>query len=300
MSNISMVNGLPDIVSVQKRVYPLLYMGIVSTQPTRQPVATVYGLKRSVDTDDSSGWKPYKFRMDRWYSSVETIKLKTEISTEALSDMRSLGISELMITDHLADQIADDINKDILDKLDKISTVGDPISISSTALEFDKARELYSYIHHSIAELETQTGCTGTYVVAGGTAYGLLLASGMVRKIEGTNMSICDSGVFVANDKYSTTDYVTIGVKKKFGETELSSLVFSPYEINGEGGLSYQLVTTNPDSLNPVFGVMARYAITAAPLEDNASQRGANEIDWDNVTADMKTKLSVKRLINFV
>jgi hypothetical protein len=92
MSNISLSTGLPDIVSVQKRVYPLLLTSIVSTQPTTQPIATTYGLKRKVSTPDSSGWTKMKFTLDRWSSEVQSIKLKTEISTEALTDMKALGV----------------------------------------------------------------------------------------------------------------------------------------------------------------------------------------------------------------
>lgn len=299
MSNIAMETGLPDIVSVQKRVFPLLYSSVVSTQPTRQPIATVYGLKRKADPtvpDDGSGWTRYVFRMDRWSSAVETIKLKTDISLDAITDMRSLGISEELITDHLADQIATDINQDMLDKLNKISTIGAGVTIAAGDL-YTQSRNLYAYIHVEAAKLETETGATGTYIVAGGAVYGMLLATGWVEKVEGTNYSIAKSGLIVVNDKYSNTDYFITGVKQQYGDFELSSLVFSPYDYDGLSGLSYQLVTTDPKSFNKVFGVMARYSMTAAPLNDNADSTGAKDIDWDNITVDMKSPLSVYQAV---
>ena len=298
MSNISIETGLPDIVSVQKRVYPLLFLNAISTQPTKQPIATAYGLKRSVEQpDDGSGWRNFNFRLDRWFDSVSSNKLKTEISIEALTDMRALGLDETMITDHLADQISDDINQDLLAKLNEISTVGAGISVAAGE-DFDQARNLYASIHIDVAVLEGKTGCTGTYVICGGDTYGLMLASGMVTKVEGTNYSIAQSGLFVMNDKYSATNYVTIGVKKVFGETELSSIVFSPYDVDGSGGLAYQLKVTDPNSLNPVFGVIARYAVTAAPLEDNAQQSGnVQQIPWGAITADHRSELSITHVV---
>lgn len=296
MSNISLSTGLPDIVSVQKRVYPLLLTSIVSTQPTRLPVATAYGLKKEQEPDDASGWTKFKFRMDRWFSPVQSNKLKTEITNEAISDMNALGVSDTMITDHLADQIADDINQDLLDKLNKISSVGSSIAITSTD-KYNLGRILYAEIHSSVASLESKTGVTGTYVVCGGAVYGLLLGTGWVSKVQGTNFALTNSGLIVVNDKYSLTDYVIVGVKKQIGDLELSSLVFSPYDIEGDGGLSYNLKATDYQSLNPVFGVMARYAVTAAPLGDEAEQLGAKEIDWDNITANQKSDLSVYQAV---
>lgn len=300
MSNISFETGLPDIVSVQKRVYPLLITPIVSVQPTSLPIATTYGLKRIADVNDGSGWTQYKFRLDRWYSQVQSIKLKTEITTEAITDMKSLGLSDTFITDNLADQVADDINIDILDKLSKISTPGTGVTISLTDDDYVQARNLYAKIHVDIAALEAETGSTGSYVVCSSRVYGLLLGTGWVYKVEGTNYSLAKSGIVIVNDKYSSSEYYTVGVKKKFGDFELSSLVFSPYRFDEQdGGLSYQLVATDTNSLNKSYGLLSRYAITTAPLENNAAQNQVYEIDWNALTADHLSKLSIKRVVTF-
>ncbi|AGB07070.1 head vertex protein [Vibrio phage VH7D] len=280
---VSNSNGLPDIVSVQKRLYPLIFTQIVSEQPTTQPVATAFGFKSVAEADDASGWLPHGFRLDRWYAQVQSSKLKTEISLETIQDMQALGVNESIITDSIADQIADDINTNIIDALNSISTVGSAITLSGITNRFDKGRELYSLVHASAAEIEKSTGCTGTYIVAGGEAFGLLTGTGMATQIGDTSMYKCDSGLYLVHDKYATTDYVTIGVKKELGDYEISSLVFSPYNFDKatDAGIAYQYKTQDSKSFHPIYGVIARYALTVAPLEDN--QTGAVEIDWDNL-----------------
>ncbi|URQ03647.1 head vertex protein [Vibrio phage PVA23] len=279
---VSNSNGLPDIVSVQKRLYPLIFTQIVSEQPTTQPVATAFGFKSVAEADDASGWLPHGFRLDRWYAQVQSSKLKTEISLETIQDMQALGVNESIITDSIADQIADDINTNIIDSLNSISTVGSALTLAGTN-DFEKGQDLYAKVHVAAAEIEKTTGCQATYVVAGGDCFGLLTGCGVVQRIGDTNVYKAWSGLYIVHDKYATTDYVTIGVKKDLGDYEISSLVFSPYNFDKatDAGIAYQYKTQDPQSFHPIYGVIARYALTVAPLEDN--QTGAVEIDWDNL-----------------
>lgn len=285
-------NGLPDIVSVQKRLYPLIFTAIVSEQPTEKPVATAYGFKAIKESSDGSGWAPYGFKLDRWNTPVESSKMKTEISLEAIEDMISLGVNTDIITDSLADQIADDINTRIIDALNKISSEGDAITLSNDT-KFNKGRELYSYAHDAAAEIEKTTGCAGTYIVAGGKCFGLLTGSGLVARIEDSNIYECESGMTLVHDKYATSNYITVGVKKKMGDYEISSLVFSPYNFDKatDGGIAYQYLSQDPKSFHPVYGVISRFALTVAPMD--STQGSMNKIDWDDL-GDLKgsSKLS--------
>lgn len=283
MTSISLSSGLPDIVSVQKRVYPLIFTAIVSEQPTTQPIATSYGFKKMpADADDGSGWTHYGFRLDRWFSNVKSHKLKTDVSIELLTDLRSLGLGEEVVIDNLADQIADDINLDIINALNIVSTNGAAINIDGSTSKFNQGRQLYAEVHAIAAKMETTTGMVGTYVVGGGLGFELLLGSSHAERVPDTNTYILDSGMILVHDKFASTDYVTIGVKKKVGEFELSSIVFSPYDYTqgSSDGLAYQVIATDPLSLSPVYGVFSRSAITAAPIGQN--QQGVVEIDWDN------------------
>lgn len=290
----SNINGLPDLVSLQKKVYPLIATEIVSVQTTTQPIATAWGFKRILDTDDSSGWTRYKFRFDRWNSELESNKLKTDITVELIQDMASNGLPQGVITASLADQIADDINKDLFSKLKAISTVGDNYTIDSgTTDKYVVGRNVYGIIHNEIAKLETSTGLQGNYVLCGQPVLTALLGSGWVYKEDETDTFFrTRTGIKVINDKYSTDPYFVVGVKKRLGDIELSSLVFSPFDFNASGAFSYVLEALDPNSLQPAIGVLSRYAVTTAPLEDNATQNAFMVMDWDNITDEMKTKLS--------
>ncbi len=282
---ISLVKGLPDIVSVQKRLYPLIFTDIVSEQPTTQPIATAFGFTAIKDTDDSSGWESWKFKLARWSAEAKSSKKKTEISIEALQDMVSLGLSEDVVVESIADQIADDINKSIIDALKSISSVGSAVDVSTLDSKFFKGRELYSSIHLEIAKLEKTSGCQGSYVVVGGDAFGYISGSGLATRIGDTDVYLLESGVKMIHDKYATEEYFTVGVKKQLSDFEISSLVFSPYNFDGkvDGGIAYQYMAQDYASLNPVIGVISRYALTVAPLEED--QTGATTIDWDNLGA---------------
>ncbi|AGN30112.1 head vertex protein [Vibrio phage nt-1] len=280
---VSTSNGLPDIVTVQKRLYPLIFTEIVSEQVTKQPVATAYGFKAVSEADDGSGWTQFGFRLDRWYTEVKSSKMKTEISLETIQDLQALGVNTTIIAGSLADQIADEINTDIINALNGISTVGTALVLAGTT-DFDKGQDLYAKVHVSAAEIEKSTGCQGTYVVAGGKCFGLLTGCGVVKKISDTVYQAW-SGLYIVHDKYATSDYVTVGVKKELGDYEISSIVFSPYVFDSEteGAIAYQYKGTDPKSFHSVYGVISRYALTVAPLEE--TQTGAVEIDWDNLGA---------------
>ncbi|CAL9973049.1 major head protein [Vibrio phage D479] len=302
--SISTVNALPDIVSVQKRVYPLILTAVVSEQPTSQPLATAFGLTRTADTDDGSGWSSFNFRFDRWYTQVESTKLKSEISTELLQDMRAMGLDESVIEENLADEIADEVNKKILRSLDLISDSGTGITISAALDKFNQGRNLYTEVHARVAQLERDTGCTGTYVVAGGEAFDLLSGSSLAKKEEGTNHWRMKSGLILVHDKYSAINYINVGVKKVYNDFEISSLVFSTYDYMGatsagvQAPLAYNVIGQDPNSLHPIYGVIARYAITAAPIDAPAGGQGVQEIDWTAFDATkFQSKLSVKSTV---
>lgn len=297
----SNINGLPDLVSLQKKVYPLIATEIVSVQPTTQPIATAWGFKRIPDTDDGSGWTRYKFRFDRWNSELESNKLKTDITLELIQDMASNGLPQEVITTSLADQIADNINKDLFSKLKTISTVGDNYTIDSGA-GIDKyviGRNVYGIIHTEISKLETTTGLQGNYVLCGQPVLTALLGSGWIFKENDTDTFFrTRTGIKVINDKYSTEPYFVVGVKKQIDEIELSSLVFSPFDFDSTGSFSYLLEALDPKSLQPAIGVLSRYAVTTAPLENNTTQNTFITMDWDNITDEMKSKLSTIHTIS--
>ncbi|CAM0044011.1 major head protein [Vibrio phage F86] len=280
---VSIGNGLPDIVAVQKKLYPLIFTDIVSEQPTKQPIATAYGFKASEDTDDSSDWKAFKFTLDRWAAKVESTKLKTEISLETIQDLEALGLSVDLITESLADQVADDINTTIVESLNAISSIGTAFDVSTITNDFDKGRELYAKLHKESSAIEKSTGCQASYVIAGTDSFGLLIGSGMAKRVTDTNLYVLDSGMKLVHDKYATSEYITIGVKKPMGDYEISSLIFSPYNFDGDvdSGIAYQHLGMDPKSFHPVFGLIARFALTVSPL--GVDQTGVHEIDWDNL-----------------
>ncbi|WVX87513.1 major head protein [Vibrio phage EniLVp02] len=285
-------NGLPSVVSVQKKYFPLLIDKLVSVQPTKQPIATVYGMKRVEAPDDGSGWRTLEFTFDRWSSEVAAIKLKTPITLEVVQDMASMGISIDVVTEHIADHIADDINKDIFDKLRKIASRElTPVQVDQTLDEYNQARVMYAKIHAAAAKMERETGMTATYVLCSTEVYSKMLSSSFVTKSEDETYAVANSGLYVVHDKYSAPgdEYFVVGVKKRVGDSEMSALVYSTYDVD-ESILEYANPTIDPDSLQPIIPVLARYTVTAAPLENG--QRGLYVIDWDNITDAQRSQLA--------
>lgn len=251
-----------------------------------------------------------KFKVDKWQAKVKSRKLKTSLTVELAQDMEANGFNTTeMLDDILSTQMAEEINKDILQSLITVSSrykvegVTDKgiLDLSSITSSVEAGRNLYHYVCDMNAYIQRTTSYAGTYVVGSARAIAALSASGWLLTDEDqpdAASGVLRNGLVVYTDTNSPIDYVTVGVKAEYGDEEMiGSLFYAPYAE----GLSeiadpvdhvgaYKIIT-DPDSLQPTLMLLLRYALCVNPYTmpiDDKSARVIDSTDLDQFAAQSK------------
>lgn len=231
--------------------------------------------------DPDSNVAESRFLINKWTARVCSRKLKSPTTIELMYDMERQGLNaDLAVEDLLSTAIAEEINIDIITKLITISKKEEPATLVST-VPYYKGRELISRACSAAAEIEWWTSVPATYLVASYKVCGLIRASGQV----GDDDIIRGTGMKLIMDGRSMVDYMMVGGKMEdpTGLDHASGLFYSPFQESDEAG-SF-LVTADYSSLQPVIGVMTRYALSAFPTYDDVSREDliVQCDDWDNL-----------------
>ncbi|ANM46421.1 head vertex protein [Morganella phage vB_MmoM_MP1] len=245
-------------------------------------------------------------RLDRWSVPVKTRKIKTELTVEFAQDLEHNQFdAEAVIDDMISTVLAEDINKDVIQKIMTVSSrykvngISDKgmLDLTNTDVAPEQGRALYRYICEMNASIERNTSYDGSYVLASSRCAALLSASGWMEINPDYPLAagVLKNGLPVYSDPWSLVDYVVVGTKQNFGDLEhVGSLFYAPYMDFDDAG-SYKLVV-DPESLQPRLALMARYALSTNPYtvidadenEDKAILVRGD--DWDNLVG--KSKMS--------
>lgn len=231
-------------------------------------------------------------RLDRWSIPVRTRKLKTSLTVELAQDLESNGFdAPNTIDDLLATMMAEEVNKDIIQKLITVSSrfkvngVTDKGVLDLTGVDTspEQGRKLYRYICEMNANIQRTTTYTGSYVVASSRCSALLSASGWLKE-DSTNMltdGVLNNGLPLYTDSVSPVDYVIVGVKEDYGDLEhVGSLFFAPYVEEDDAG-SFKVVV-DPNSLQPTLALMIRYGLSVNPYTINVGDDESRVINGDD------------------
>ena len=260
-----------------------------------------------------------KFEIRKWQSLVKSRKFKTSLSVELAQDLNANGFEPSnLIEDILATQMAEEINKDVMQsmitvshrfKVAGVSPKGVLDLSSTTKSSVETARELYRYICEMNAHLQKTTSYSATFVQASARVAALLTSSGWMEKLDDqpeAAYGVLKNGLVLYVDANNPIEYVIVGVKAEYGEEEvIGSLFYAPYVE----GLSYEADTvdhigaykiiTDPDSLQPSIALLVRYALSVNPYTMGLSDAEAKVIDasdFDNFIgkSQMSVMLGVK------
>lgn len=246
-------------------------------------------------------------RLDRWNIPVRTRKIKTELTVEFAQDLNSNQFEAgAVIDDMLATILAEDVNKDVIQKIMTVSSrykvkgISDKgmLDLTKTDVAPEQGRTLYRYICEMNASIERNTTYDGTYVLASSRCAAILSASGWmdINPDYPLAAGTLKNGLPVYSDPWSPVDYVVVGTKQNLGELEhVGSLFYAPY-IDFDGAGAYKLVV-DPDSLQPKLALMVRYGLSINPYTvievDETPQKESMLVqgdDWDNLVG--KSKMS--------
>lgn len=231
-------------------------------------------------------------RLDRWSIPVRTRKLKTQLTVELAQDLESNGFdAPNTIDDLLSTMMAEEVNKDIIQKLITVSSrfkvtgVTDKGVLDLTGVDTspEQGRRLYRYICEMNAHIQRTTTYSGAYVVASSRCSALLAASGWLKE-DSKNMltdGVLNNGLPLYTDGVSPLDYVIVGVKDNQGELEhAGSLFFAPYVEEDDAG-AFKVVV-DPNSLQPTIALMIRYGLSVNPYTTNVSDDDSRVINGDD------------------
>lgn len=242
------------------------------------------------------------FVVRKWQCDVKSRKFKTELTVELAQDMESQGFNAPdMIEDLLATQMAEEINKDVLQslitvssrfKVNGVSPKG-VLDLSSVGSAVEQGRDLYRYVCEMNAKIQRETSYSATYTVASSRVAAVLAASGWleVKEDQPENAyGVLKNGLVLYCDNNSPVEYVVVGVKADFGENEMiGSLFYSPYTegikdtADPVDHMGAYKVINDPDSLQPRVALLMRYALSVNPYTMGLSDDKAKIIDSTNL-----------------
>lgn len=260
-----------------------------------------------------------KFQVNKWKAEVRSRKLKSSLTVELAQDLEAAGFdAPNFIEDVLATEMADEINKDILQsyitisKRYKVEGITDTGFIDLTyAAAPEAGRSLYRMVCEMVSHIQRATTYTGTFVVASTRAAAILAASGWLKhRPEDDDYLSQNAYGFLANglplycDTNSPLDYVIVGVKEDLGGKEVvGSLFYSPYteglDLDDPEHVGAFKVVVDPDSLQPSIALLVRYALSANPYtvaKDDKEARIIDASDMDQMAgrSDLSVLLGVK------
>lgn len=243
-----------------------------------------------------------KFNLDRWAIDTRTRKLKTAVTHELLQDLNANELDgNAVIEDMLSVTLSEEINKDILQKLQNISLRHDCplapkgiIDLSGIADDPVQARTVYRLVSDMAYEILSETTFEATFVVCTPRIAALLSASGWMKcdpNMENLYTGILSNGIKVYIDGTSLMDYVVVGTKQTtIDEIEsVASLFYSPFVEEDDAGA--YTVTSDPSDMQLRLMAMARYGLSVNPYttkSDVDDQQIYQGDDWNNLAGKSK------------
>ena len=260
-----------------------------------------------------------KFQINKWQTAVKSRKLKSSLTVELAQDLEANGFDAgNFIDDVLATEMADEINKDILQSLVTVSKRYKIEGVSDKGyvdLSYDNApeasRKLYEIVCEMVSHIQRSTSYTATFAVASTRVAAVLAGSGWLKhKPEDDKYLSQNAYGFLVNglplycDTNTPLDYVTVGVVENIGEKEVvGSIFYAPYteglDLDDPEHIGTFKVIVDPDSLQPSVALLIRYALSANPYtvaKDDKEARIIDGGDMDKMAgqSDMSVLLGVK------
>lgn len=243
------------------------------------------------------------FRIDKWQSTVKSRKLKTSVTVELAQDLEANGFdAPNFLDDMLGIQMAEEVNKDVLQSLVTVSNRFKVHGVSSKGVldltdsqydnAQDRARTLYYYMCEMNSAVQRNTSFAGTYAVASSRCAAILAASGWVEKRDdGDELAYgyLKNGLPLYADMNTPAEYVIVGVNADMGEGQtVASLYYAPYtegmdvedDVDQMGEFK---VVVDPESLQPTIALLARYALSANPYTVAKDDKEARIIDGSDM-----------------
>lgn len=300
----------PFAGSTETDLFDLVSEGIAASTIRMAPEAAVTTKFEEPTSEISEA----AFEVNKWQADVKSRKFKTEITVELAQDMEAAGFNAPeMLEDILSTQMAEEINKDVMQSLITVSSrfkvkgVSDKgiLDLSAAGSSVEQGRTLYRYIAEMNASIQRNTSYSATYVLASSRSAALLASSGWLQKnnvdVPEAAYGVLNNGLVVYCDNNSPAEYVIVGVKAEYGDNEMiGSLFLAPYaeglskEADPTDHVGTYKIINDPDSLQPKLMLLVRYALCVNPYTmgiDDEKARVIDSTDFSNFAG--KSQMSV-------
>ena len=271
-----------DVFSQDGYNYEVVVAGAYDGKTTEALLIDVFDGNIRLYTDASSDDSPNhsvqdsRFLMDHWRSQVKSRRVKSPITMELLRDMQGMNLDgEATVEDLLATTISEEVNSDIVMKTITVATRVANLDVSAVST-YDKGRDIIASACEMAANIYRETTFPGTFILCSPKVAGFIRSSGQV----GDDDVVKGTGLILVTDGKASLEYMLVGTKLEFdGLDTISPVFYSPYtETDGAG--SY-LLATDVKNLQPVPGLINRYAITASPVYNSNAESGPQDgEDW--------------------
>lgn len=241
-----------------------------------------------------------KLSLDKWKIEVRTRKLKSEVTHEFMQDAVANGFNgEEMIRSLLATELSEEINRDIVQKLQTVSVRHESPNTKSgiyyaggASDDPAKGRTLYRIVCEMARMVHAETAYEATYVVCSPMVAALLSSSGWLKgdpSMANLYSGVLADGMKVYVDPVTRFDYVVVGTKQSAGGMDnVGSLFYSPYAAaDGAGAFT---VTNAVENLQPRFMTMSRYGLSVNPytVKDGDTDQIHAGDDWNALAGKSK------------
>lgn len=304
----------PFANTTETEVFDILSEGVAASTVRMVPDAADVEKFEGTDVEIAEAG----FVVDKWQAQVKTRKFQTKLTVELAQDLNANGFKPSdMLEDILATQMAEEINKDVMQSLItvskrfKVKGVSDNgvLDLSTLGSSVEQARNLYRYICEMNAYIQRTTSYSATFVQASSRVAALLTSSGWMQKQDDqpdAAYGVLNNGLVLYCDNNSPVEYVIVGVKDSYGDAEtVGSLFYAPYSngLKEDDDLTDHIgaytVMTDSLSLQPKIMLQVRYALCVNPYTvglDDASARVIDASDMDNFAgqSQMSVLLGIK------
>ncbi|ALY07017.1 capsid vertex protein [Vibrio phage vB_VmeM-32] len=248
---------------------------------------TVFSIKPSIDklyelaysgtiriandayTNEEKDYTPSSFILDGWKANVATRKIGTGVSHELIQDLNSMNLdSDNIIENMLVTSIAHEINRDIISKLICVSTKSGSIGVNSFLKESDMQDIIIRRIHEESGHIEKQSSFKPNWVLCSpGVA-------GVIKNSSNYSGGLLAQELEIVVDAMSPVDYFMVGVKDEINNESVAPIYYTPMRDEERDIFEFTfLEMMDTKNMQPIYGCMSRYALSANPYIDSTLSR---------------------------
>lgn len=220
-------------------------------------------------TNEDKDYTPSSFILDGWKATVATRKIGTAITNELVQDLNSMNIeSDNLIENMLVTTISHEINRDIISKLICVAMKSGSIGKEMLLKETDMHNVIIRRIYDEAGRITKQSTFKPSWVLCSSGV------AGVIKNSPTYNDGYLADELKIVVDSMSPVEYFMVGVKDEHNGETVAPIYYSPMRDIQRSIFEFTfLEMVDSANLQPLYGCMSRYALSANPYVDSTLKR---------------------------